>query len=237
MNSISTLGPNKWFDTGDDRFHPNNIIWSSPTTNMMAIIDRETGKLVWQVGPDYTADEPLRKLGQMLGEHHAHMVPRGLPGEGNILVFDNGGCYRGYDGASRDYSRVLEFDPITLEIKWQFTPREAGFVIPENASQFYSFSISGMQRLPNGNTLICEGNHGRLLEVTDRHETVWEYLAPPTAGVIPQLYRAYRAPYQWVPQVEKPEEKAIPRLDNTKFRVPGSPREKAGKVTRVQSPG
>lgn len=102
---------------------------------------------------------------------------------------------------------------------------------------FYSFAISGMQRLPNGNTLICEGNSGRLLEVTPGYETVWEYLAPNTADMIIMIYRASRVPYEWVPQVEKPEERAISRIDNNGFRVPGSPRRKAGKVIRVKTGG
>jgi hypothetical protein len=49
------------------------------------------------------------------------------------------------------------------------------------------------------------------------------------------VYRAYRVPYEWVPQIDKPEVKAIPRLDNSKFRVPGSPRNRPLKVTKIKS--
>jgi hypothetical protein len=250
MNAISYLGPNKWFDMGDERFHPENIIWDGRQTNIIAIIDKKTGKLVWQVGPEYSATEALRKLGQIIGQHQAHMIPRGLPGEGNILVYDNGGragygapnpgAPTGLGYVRRDYSRVLEFDPTTLEIVWQHTPIEAGYTGYEHASYFYSPSISGMQRLPNGNTLICEGQSGRLIEVTPEHETVWEYVAPlkEKADVgfdrISSIYRAYRVPYEWVPQVDRPEETAIPTIDSRSFRVPGSPPEKAGKVTTVK---
>ena len=45
-------------------------------------------------------------------------------------------------------------------------------------SDFYSFFISGAQRLPNGNTLICEGSNGRIFEVTPAGEIVWEYINP-----------------------------------------------------------
>ena len=45
------------------------------------------------------------------------------------------------------------------------------------------------------------------------------------------VYRAYRVPYDWIPQAAKPEEKAIKRIDNGKFRVPGSPRRKAVQKT------
>jgi hypothetical protein len=35
-----------------------------------------------------------------------------------------------------------------------------------------------MQRLPSGNTLICEGRWGRIFEVTPEKEIVWEYVSP-----------------------------------------------------------
>lgn len=246
-NSISLLGANRWYEAGDRRFHPDNIIWDGRQTNIIAIIDKRTGKIVWQVGPDYLKPE-LAGLGQIIGQHHAHMIPRGLPGEGNILVFDNGGwagygapnpgAPKGIDNARRDYSRVLEFDPLTLKIVWQYTPLEAGFVVPLNAYLFYSGFISSAQRLPNGNTLITEGAGGRILEVTRGHEIVWEYINPYKGqdAKLNMIYRAYRLPYEWVPQVDKPEERVVPRLNNSKFRVPGSPRSKAGRVTRVKLP-
>ncbi len=248
MNSISYLGPNKWYEGGDERFHPENIIWDGRQTNHIAIIDKKTGKLVWQVGPEYTATEALRKLGQIVGQHQAHMIPRGLPGEGNILLYDNGGragfgapnpsAPTGAGYARRDYSRILEFDPITLEIVWQYTPLEAGFLGYEHASYLYSPSISGVQRLPNGNTLICEGQSGRLFEVTSDHELVWEYVAPHKESLegdrITIIYRAYRVPYEWASRVHKPEEIPVPRIDNRHFRVPGSPPNKPGTVTKVK---
>ena len=52
---MSTLGPNKWYDQGDERFHPDNIIWDAREANIMAITDKKTGKIVWQIGPDFTA--------------------------------------------------------------------------------------------------------------------------------------------------------------------------------------
>ncbi|MBI4295540.1 MAG: aryl-sulfate sulfotransferase [Chloroflexi bacterium] len=245
MNAMSALGPNKWFDSGDERFHPDNIMWSSRQTNIMAIVDKKTGRIVWQVGPDYTSP-PLRKLKQIIGQHHAHMIPHGLPGEGNILVFDNGGragygapnpgAPTGLNNALRDYSRVLEFDPVNLEIVWQYTAREAGFVAQDDY-KFYSHFVSSAQRLPNGNTLITEGADGRIFEVTSSHELVWEYVSPYYGKKRNQnmVYRAYRVPYRWIPQHGKPEEKAVKRLDNRKFRVPGSSRKRAFKVTTIKA--
>jgi len=246
MNSASTLGPNRWYDSGDERFHPDNIIWDGRETNIMAITDKQTGKIVWKIGPDYTATEALRKLGQFVGQHHVHMIPRGLPGEGNILAFDNGGSAgygspnpgapTGNKNAFRNYSRIVEFDPINLKIIWQYTAREAGFEMVD-FYQFFSHYISSAQRLPNGNTLITEGANGRLFEVTSEHELVWEYISPYFGKKKNRnmVYRAYRLPYYWIPQVDKPEEYPIPKIDVSKFRVPGSSVKKVEKITKIKS--
>ena len=239
-NCASWLGPNKWYDAGDERFHPDNIIWDSKTTNILGITDRKTGKIVWQVGPRYDASPQLKKLGWIIGPHKTHMIPKGLPGAGNILVFDNGGG-DGYGTGSpnsnwlaeRDYSRIIEFDPMTLEIVWEYSGKTLGLTM-QNWFQVYSNYISCAQRFPNGNTLITEGATGRVIEVTRDLETVWEYVSPhlitpsggpgglkPTAPT-PKVYRAYRVPYEWVPQLKKPKEVPVipPGIQN--FKVQGA---------------
>ena len=122
---------------------------------------------------------------------------------------------------------MLQFNPVTLEITWQYTPLEAGSFLFTDASKFYSSYISSAQRLPNGNTLITEGSDGHLLEVTPDHEIVWEYVNPYFKHFggnfkCNMIYRAYRVPYEWVPQLEKPAETSIEPLDIAKFRVPGA---------------
>lgn len=224
-NSVSYVGENRWYDNGDERFHPQNVIFDSRDTNIIAIISRETGAFTWKIGPDYSQPE-CREFGQIIGQHHAHIVPRGLPGEGNLLVFDNGG-FAGYGvpnpgapigeyDAVRPYSRVLEIDPITLELKWEYSARTAGLGYHFHYF-FYSPFISSAQRLENGNTLICEGDSSRIFEVTEEHETVWEYIMPPALGK--SCYRAYRAPYDWVPQVDQPRERAVVPPDLSEFRI------------------
>jgi hypothetical protein len=235
INSLSVVGPNRWYDGGDERFHPENLIWDAREANIIAIVDKKSGKVVWRLGPRFDGNERERALGWIIGQHHAHIIPRGLPGEGNLLVFDNGG-WAGYGApnpgaphglktAQRDYSRVLEIDPISLEVRWQYTPKEAGFAVPLDAARFYSPFISSAQRLPNGNTLITEGSDGRIFEVTPEHQTVWEFISPywrkPPLH-LNLVYRAYRYPYDWVPQLERPRESPVPRLDVKTFRVPGA---------------
>ena len=251
VNSASFIGPNRHFDGGDHRFHPDNIIWDSREANIIAITDRKTGNISWRLGPHYDSTEAERKLGWIIGQHHAHIIPRGLPGDGNLLVFDNGG-WAGYGkpnpasptgrmNATRDYSRVLEIDPISLEIVWQYTPAEAGFLIPLDASRFYSPFVSSAQRLPNGNTLITEGSDGRIFEVTRNHELVWEYISPYRGsrglnrGLMNMVYRGYRAPYAWVPQRPAPTETPIPPLERSGFRVPGAA--PPGREREISVPG
>jgi hypothetical protein len=233
INCVSVLGPNPWFDAGDRRFHPDNLILDARNANILAIVDKATGRIVWRLGPDFSATPQLRALGWIIGQHHLHLIPQGLPGAGHLLVFDNGGwggygapsglSLYGFNSQHRDYSRVLEFNPVTLEVVWEHTARAAGW---RDRFRFYSPYVSAAQRLPNGNTLITEGSDGRLFEVTPDHATVWEYIAPYYAeslgGTYNMVYRAYRYPYDWIPQVPRPDETPIVPPDNATYRVPGS---------------
>jgi hypothetical protein len=247
MNSVSLLGQNKQYEAGDKRFHPDNLIFSGRQTNIIGIINKKTGKIVWQIGPDYNNFSKLKEIGWIIGQHHAHMIPAGLPGEGNILVFDNGG-YAGYglpnpgspDGLSnaiRDHSRVLEFDPVSLKIIWKADmPGIPGEKPSAPGIHMYSRYISSAQRLANGNTLITEGNIGRIFEVTPALDIVWEYVSPYKSKIfnVAFIYRAYRVPYEWIPQADIPEEVAIRRTDNSNFRVHGQRPSKVRKITEIR---
>jgi hypothetical protein len=233
QNTCSYLGPNKWFDDGDERFHPENIITDDRGT-MLYIISKQTKEIVWKVGPDYSSDPKLKALGCIIGPHHTHLIPKGLPGEGNVLIFDNGGA-GGFgdpnpgapDGtwnALRDHSRVLEINPITMELVWDFTAVNAGYTGGDPA-RFYSRYKSAAQRLPNGNTLITESNCGRMLEVTADREIVWEYINPHNLAeregiFFSDIFRGYRYPYDWVPQLDQPQERAVIPPANGAFRIP-----------------
>jgi Arylsulfotransferase (ASST) len=211
-NSATYVGPNHWFDEGDRRFAPDNVVISSRQASLLAIVARD-GSVVWRIGPDFSQSEELRKIRQIIGQHHAHFIPKGLPGAGDLLVFDNGGA-SGYGAPTpvapngqgifaRANSRVLEINPVTLALVWSYV----------SPGQFYGSNISGAQRLPNGNTLITEGPTGRVFEVGTDGAIVWEYVSPffGTAGPRPSnaVYRGYRVPYDWIPQIERPKEHAV----------------------------
>lgn len=48
------------------------------------------------------------------------------------------------------------------------------------------------------------------------------------------IYRAYRYPYDYVPQMPKPEEVAIAPIDNNDFRMPGAKGKEFTRVTKVE---
>ena len=220
INSATYVGPNQWFDQGDRRFAPNNVIISSREASLLAIVGRD-GRVVWRLGPDFNASKELRAIRQIIGQHHAHVIPKGLPGAGHVMVFDNGGA-SGYGFANpiapdgrgafaRATSRVLEINPVTLELVWSYTnPR------------FFSSNISGAQRLPNGNTLVTAGAGGRMFEVTKEGAIVWEYMFPMFGGANASnaVYRAYRIPYDWIPQITKPKQARVTPPGLGEFRVP-----------------
>ena len=120
---------------------------------------------------------------QFFGQHDAQWIEAGNPGEGNILVYNNG--MKRPDGA---YSTVEEIVPpvdgssnYELEFGAAYGPDEPTWIYQaSNPFDFYSQNISGAERMPNGNTLICAGAGGTLFEVTPEGETVWEYISPVT---------------------------------------------------------
>ena len=89
--------------------------------------------------------------------HMPSMTPKGT-----ILVFDN--------GLKRGYTRILEIDPASGKTIWEYTgkPRE----------DFYSSRQGSCQRLPNGNTLICDSEKGRAFELDPSGKLVWEFWHP-----------------------------------------------------------
>ncbi|MCQ8105759.1 arylsulfotransferase family protein [Methylomonas sp. SURF-2] len=239
VNNLKVVGPNRWFAAGDQRFAPENLLIDSRNANFIAIIDRKTGKIVWRLGPRY-ADATLegqlprhtpRPVDQISAQHDAHIIPEGLPGAGNLLVFDNQGV-AGYPPAAvprTGGSRVLEIAPIKNEIVWQYTGESSG----GPAWSFRSTHISAARRLPNGNTFIDEGQSGRLFQVTPAGDIVWEYINPyPRTGkdaptgkttVNYQLYRGQPVPYDWVPAGTPHAEKAVIAPELGSFHLPSAP--------------
>ncbi len=144
-----------------------NVLISWRDIDLIALLDRATGKLIWEMQD------------RLWGGQHD---PRRLP-NGNITLFANGS-----EQVNLEHSRVLEIDPDTKEIVWEYKGSPV--------DTFFSPRISGAQRLPNGNTFICEGRHGRLFEVTPDGDIVWEFVSPHenarNGEVIRNIFRALR---------------------------------------------
>ena len=188
-NTVQAIPENQWHRRGDERFRPGNVLMSLRQLDVVLLVDRDTGRIVWEYTGDYK--------GGMSGQHDSHMIEEGLPGEGNILIFDNGASPT-TDLSHCGCSYVLEVDPATGEVAWVY----------DQGERFHSNFTSSCQRLANGNTLILEAAHGRLFEVTRDGETVWEHVFGPG----PRAQRAYRYGYDYCSQtaaLNRPEERPV----------------------------
>ena len=91
-----------------------------------------------------------------------------FPREMEILVADLAEGRRTYESIIDEisYSGIIP-EPVEA---WEYTA--------EPKEDFFAPHISGAQRLPNVNTLICEGNKSHLFEVTPAGEIVWDFVNP-----------------------------------------------------------
>jgi hypothetical protein len=173
------------------------VLLSSPRLHEVFVIDHSTttaeargesggrrghgGALLWRWGNPGRYGAGTRDDQRLFGQHDAQWIPPGLPGAGHVLVFNNGQGRPVLEHSSIE-ELAMPFDPargFLREPGQPFGPAQPAwrYAAPEPAS-FYSSFISGCQRLPNGNTLICSGAQGRLFEVTADGRIVWEYWNP-----------------------------------------------------------
>lgn len=106
--------------------------------------------------------------------HAAYWVPSSLPGAGNLMMFNN--------NESAHASVIVELTlPLQSGGSYAWTPGAAYEPSAptwsyQNGSTFYSMHLGGLQRLPNGNTLIVEStDNGHMFEVSHDGAIVWEY--------------------------------------------------------------
>jgi len=120
-------------------------------SNEVIKINYKTGEIIKRYGK-----------GKIFHQHDARELDNG-----NIMILDNGNHRHEY---GPNYSRVIELDPDTDEIVWEYRA--------DLPSDFYSPVCAGAERLPSGNTVICDSWTGRIFEVTHDRELVWEYISP-----------------------------------------------------------
>ena len=153
---------------------------------------------------------------KLFEQHDATWIESGLPGEGNILLFNNG-----VTRPEEKYSSIDEIIPpidnngsYYLEPGSTYGPDEQFWIYTaENPTDFYSHYASGAQRLSNGNTLICDAAAGRFFEVTPEKETVWDYLNPYPLDYINHVFKI-----QYLPSEEQqPGESDLDCIGNLRW--------------------
>ena len=159
------------------------------------------------------------------GNHHVSWIPSGFPRAGNMMIFNN--AQNLFEHTQQSYA--MEINPYyngSANTGAYVNPPDAGYYSwsPGNNTDksprllsnqlvwfWYSKASHGMfnhiggsvQRLANGNALICSDQEGHIIEVTDSGDVVWEYINPVTTSGILKfkrdnwpmfngLFRAYR---------------------------------------------
>jgi hypothetical protein len=170
-----------WFEThpfpeGVDIFHTNSIEIVESDGSVQALISIRAIDTIALVDLE-SGLVTWAVSGDWRMQHEAMFV------DGNLLFFDNLGA--------GERSRVRELDVETLEVVWEYTDDD-----------FYTRSAGAQQRLPNGNTLITESDRGRIIEVSEDGDVLWEYVNPKTTWrgqekVVLGIMRAERIPYDF----------------------------------------
>jgi hypothetical protein len=175
----------------------NQIMLSSPEFSEIWIIDHSTttaeaaghtggrsgkgGDLLYRWGNPRAYRAGTIKDQKLFYQHNAQWIPPGYPGEGHLLVFNNGRRRPG--GAHSTVDELVL--PVGPDGRYEHKPGTAygpdkpvwSYAAPKRAD-FYAEFISGTHRLPNGNTFICAGPTGTIFEVTPDKQVVWKYLNP-----------------------------------------------------------
>ena len=178
----------------------DQIVLSARGCNEIWIIDHSTtakeaaghtggkqgkgGDLIYRWGNPAAYGRGTMSDKQLIQQHDAEWIPAGSPGAGHMTIFNNG-----YD---RGWSSIEEIVlPMDAAGHYLLEPGKAyGPTKPvwhyeaKNRADFFSSEISGAQRLPNGNTLICAGIVGNLFEIAPTGEMVWQYVNPMVRGGI-----------------------------------------------------
>lgn len=203
--NLGMLGPGggDWQHMNAVSYNPDldQITMSSHTMSEIYVIDHSTttaeaaghtgglrgkgGDFLYRWGNAANYDTPGNYVCDVV--HASWWVPKGLPGEGNILLFDND------DSAGASTICELELpldstDNYTRPPSAPFGPSQPNWTYA--ASGFFSNHLGSNQRLPNGNTFIAESTSGYLFEVTSTGQKVWEYQHP--GSPLPQIPAAWR---------------------------------------------
>ncbi len=139
------------------------------------------GDLIYRWGNPVTYDRGTKSDQKLFGPHDGRWIDNGLPGEQDILIFNNGqgrpeGNYSSIDQITTPINDNIKYD---IENGTTYAPNTLSWTYQaETPTDFYGDHISGTQRLKGGNTLICEGTTGRIFEVEEDGSIAWQYINP-----------------------------------------------------------
>lgn len=118
-------------------------------------------------------------------QHDAHwaneFIPPSHPDFGSVVVFNN---RVGADFSTAEVFRsswdmyISDYE----EFNGTFPPYESRTINHPDPTSIYSTGLSSVQLLPNGNTLICSGRRGYIVELNMDGNVVWEYKTPIRMG-------------------------------------------------------
>jgi hypothetical protein len=185
-----------WMHTNAVDYDPglDLIVVSSPELSEVWILDHSTtteqaashsggrykhgGDLLWRWGNPINHGHGTKEDRRLFYQHNVQWIPPGRPGAGHLLVFNNGqGRPDGEHSEIAELVLPLEVGKGFACVDGAYGPKEPAWKYSD-PERFFSPFISGCQRLPNGDTLICEGPKGRVFEVTSAGKIVWEFWNP-----------------------------------------------------------
>ena len=142
------------------------------------------GDILYRWGNPQAYQAGTRMEQKLFNQHSVHFL-RDVPGDGRILLFNNGKLPQ-RKWSTIDEIELPETEPnsgvyVAHEKKKTFGPTSPAWSYGPKANHqnsFFCTHISGVQRLPNGNSLITMGPQGLLIEVTPTGEEVWRYVSP-----------------------------------------------------------
>ena len=144
------------------------------------------GDILYRWGNPLSYDRGDATDRTLFGQHHVQWIDQDLPGADNILIFNNGNNRPGGEYSSIDEIQL----PVSgynyeIESNESYGPSSLFWTYEaSNSTDFFADHISGCQRLPNGNTLICSGPQGRFFEVNNFGDIVWDYTNPVYGNLI-----------------------------------------------------
>lgn len=180
--------------------HNFSEIWIIDHNTTTAEAAGSAGDLLYRWGNPQAYDRGSSADQQLFVPHDGHWIENDCPGAGDILIFNNGtrrpgGNYSTVDQITPPLNGAGQYD---LNQGAAYGPSSPNWTYKANPStDFFAERISGAQRLPDGNTLICNGPAGSFFEVTASGEIVWEYTNPYSTST-PGGNSVFRAVRYWL---------------------------------------